>query len=254
MSAAADRDDLLAPEKAALLFVALPELVLNGHEAAWEALVLHGDSAPDGLRAAVEVAQAYWSVARRPLPLDRIQTQLASTRREQEREEAWAQLRASFDKARQTTFRFDSGRKTHEYLFRPKGRFGSLAPVLDARDAIGVQAWLRDPALQSVGKLVDAATAEVTPGLALIEGSKRTSYLARLTAAVTAARAVSDSDLPAEPEFEIPILGNARAVARVLAELWPKLERDAAEIGGPECWLAIVALAGLGVVREWGTE
>lgn len=205
---------------------------------------------PEPWAGLASAACGYWMATGLPMPLPAIRAAIRRARRAEQVEEDWRTLTGALSLAAQTTLAPVQGKKAHAYLFHPDHAFGELLTAVDARKLDEVVAWTRRADIADLGLLLDAVTAEVSPGAALA-GAPRRAYLARLTAVVEAAKDVA-ADGP-DDEHKTPIPSQAQTVARHLRTEWADLTDATAQMTEPERFLADAILNDLSIVRDWVT-
>lgn len=247
-------DGLDPPEAVALAAVGFAETALRRYtQDVWDQARAAAGGLPPAWGRAVAAFRAYLEGAYQPLPLALIKTDLAAADIRVKRQTAWNDLVEALDHARETGFTFGAGIDTHEYLFRSTGPFGRLTAAADGRDYGAVGEWLANKAVHDMDRFLTAMTFAATQDRnAYIGPPKRAPYVARLTAVVTAAEAVTElSPGPGESSDADNLLPAARTFAAALRREWPALLAEAESAGPARPVLRSVGRA-FESVAEWG--
>jgi phosphatidylserine/phosphatidylglycerophosphate/cardiolipin synthase-like enzyme len=254
--AAADIE-LIADERPALLTLAVAEL-LAGSEYAESLLSARVAETTDLWGSLGQAALEYWQHSPGVPPGEILSLAAAPELRESKRADAWTALERALDRGGGTHVPVNNapGRKAHVELFGPSVVFGQVAAATPQRNIEAIAAALEGAGIASVprasardlmkaaGSLVDQAYAKTAPAATLLEGTRRSRYLDRLTAILSTAQGVVDLGA-AEATLSPAPDDDARALARRLADRYEDARRDAALLTGPERRLVQVVLSRL---------
>jgi len=248
-------DDLTEDEWFAVLAVAAHALLVTGTDELAEVLDMAIPAAGGPWAALGTTARRWWDATMRPLPAD--QLRLGAQLREHAAGAAdeWAALDSALRTFEVYSPPFKSGSVTQRLLLRAGGSLNLLKLAADQQDRMAVRAWLTDPQLKDIGAWVDVATRE--SGCAdLIMGHLRPPFVDRITAIISAARAVARRDDLAgtAPAPFDETIGLARQVAEELGAALPPLREAAAEVRYPEQALVRIALDDLDVLTGGGHD
>jgi hypothetical protein len=246
---------LTETERLVVAGVALVEAALRGSPTAVSVVEQPAADLPAGWQAVLAAFRAYWSQAFEPLPVERIQQDLHNRSHGEAVEAKWRALATAFDKAAATHFKFESGTKTHEWLFHEESSWGRLRGAIAARSRRLVgewREWLQREFKSDLDALLDFASAEAGEKGREIDHTKRRTYLKSLKQVREAADAVHEAMGETEDAAEMTrrIL-HAQAFADELGRRWPELEADWAARTGPERKILERALADLRFLVDW---
>ena len=247
------RGSLTDNEKLVVAAVALVELLLRGSMEARTTLENHRELLPPTWRKLAQTTLSYWSSTYQALPMKSIRVEVDAIRRLGDAAEDWAKLEKALEEGAMVSFKFASGTRTHEYLYRENGPLGRLRSLAVERDASGAAAWLASEGVDDLGVFLDDATREATGRSdQCFRNGKRRSYLKSLKTIVDAARKVADPAPPASAGEESRRMALARSVAEMLHQKWYKLEREVAALDLAERVVLEVLLDDIRVIADWG--
>ena len=246
--------DLNLVERVVLAGVALVEFLLRGSLSALQTVNDHEEALPAAWRGVRADAQRYWDQSYRPLPLETIRVQLQVGRDRESLEAAWAKLRAALAPLAGRNFDYSSGTLTRDRLYVSGQVLGQLEALSVARNVDALARLLRErkDELADRESLLDDATRAA--GGALITGTRRQSFLGRLTSILEAAREVAVYARPGDGDDAEDRLTHAKVLARTIHQRWQALEQEAAAVAGPERLLLVRALADLREIAQWGND
>jgi hypothetical protein len=197
-------------------------------------------------------AVAYARATHVPLPMARIAEDVGRGAEPEPAADGWQHLTALVSRARQTTFPFQSGIKTHANLFHDSGHFGRLAAIAERRQIEELHRWLPTVPAKQLGDYLDRMTALAAPGQDTIDGSRRRYYLEKLEAAVRAAHKLARAGSAETGGFANAAVIEARDFAGRLYRSWSALRAALNDVPEPESLLVAVALEDLRTVVHWG--
>jgi hypothetical protein len=238
--------------RAALASAAAAELAARGPLSAYEALNELRPALPPAWGRVAEAVAHYWSQTGTPLPTAGLDLQAAL-------EAAWQRLRDALAKAaaKGNITKFDTGSRTHHYLFDGDGAFARLRQAADGADAGAVADWLAREPVNRLGDYLDDATRAATKQgvrIQLIGAPIRESYLTLLGAVIDAARNLDKAAAAAGGNDARRLAEQAREVARVVHREWEALAVEAVQLGAPDVVLLELVRAGWRHLFDWGSQ
>lgn len=227
-----------------------------------EIIELFKDDLPGPWRDVHKEFWDYYRTAWEKLPMEQIQLQLRTLDQRKLMDDAWNALAAAIVRGETVNFQFDSGTKTHEWLFHPDGNvFGALRTHAHARDVTQISNWLKTPPsnipwIDDLGALIDHATriADDSERYLGAKGGigKRRSYLKVLREIVSSAERVVAVVGPHADQRTSKTLDAAKVFARALVVLWPQLVEYVSSRPGPIHVVSESMLRTLLPVKLWG--
>jgi hypothetical protein len=250
-------DELSVDEQTAVAAVALCELGLRGADVepvAREVGRYFADQLSSQWRVLFDALLGYFEATYEPLPMMRIRADLARRESLDARAEAWRKLCDAVNRARDRTFAFGSGKKTHHRFFSDAGIFGKLGRIAHEGDADGLAVWLalNHTELDDLDALLDETTTLATgrnDQLLRRETGTRATYLKSLRSVVDAARAAAGFDEDAGDELRH--LTEAEELAARVRTVWPDVVAETVAVAGAERQLLEDVLHDLEPVVAW---
>lgn len=242
----------------------LGDFILDDHDATgYDCFEEFRGNLPEVWKSIGNAYDQYFKAVWQPMPMRTIRMHKSSTDLKNRLSDAWKSLECELAEGERVYFKFVSGTKTHEWLFREDGHvFGRLRLYQREQNADGLHDWLQPdkghPWIDNMGDLIDYATAQVDDADRCIgqkDGlNKRRSYLKTLNGIAEAARSVDALAVVTRTESKTGHIAVAKEFAMKLSQQWPAVLEHLNSLDGPERVITELVMRDLRPVVEWGTH